>query len=88
MNTFSGFKNISLTVARSVNGTTEIGRIYAMTGLISALLPFISNPCYRFLFDMSADPFPQAILVMAGSIMAIAIVLNIILFMQRDKLES
>ena len=42
----------TLAVARSllamtVDNVQEIGRIYAITGFISAILPFVSNPSYR-----------------------------------------
>ena len=34
-------------LARTVDNVQEIGRIYAITGFISAILPFVSNPSYR-----------------------------------------
>lgn len=75
-----------ISVAQSVNGANEIGRIFAVTSFLSALLPFISNPSYRFLFDSTALSFPEAILVMAGCLLTVSVILNIFLYIRRNKI--
>lgn len=75
-------------LARSVDGVNEIGRIYAVTGFISAIVTVFSYPCYRFLYDSTATYFPQAILVMAGSLSSLTVVFNGFLYWQRDHIGT
>ena len=75
-------------MARSVDGVNEIGRIYAVTGFISAIVTVFSYPGYRFLYDSTATYFPQAILVMAGSLSSLTVVFNGFLYWQRDHIET
>eukprot|EP00093_Oithona_nana_P010808 10808.XXX_484253_483687_1 [CDS] Oithona nana genome sequencing. len=72
-------------LAQSVNGPDEIGRIFAVTAFISAILPFVSNPSFRFLFDLTAKVFPQAILIMTSGILFMTVVFNLYLFCSRNN---
>ena len=74
-----------IAVAQSVNGPDEIGRIFAVTAFISAILPFVSNPSFRFLFDLTAKVFPQAILIMTSGILFMTVVFNLYLFCSRNN---
>ena len=75
-------------MARSVDGVNEIGRIYAVTGFISAIVTVLSYPCYRFLYDTTATYFPQAILVMAGSLSMLTVVFNGFLYCLKDHIVT
>ena len=77
----------SIPVAQSVNGPDEIGRIFAVTAFISAILPFVSNPSFRFLFDVTAKVFPQSILVMTSGILLMTVIFNLYLFYCRKEME-
>ena len=74
-------------VARTVDNVQEIGRIYAITGFISAILPFVSNPSFRFLFDYTAEDQPNAILWMAGVFITLTVMSNLYLFVKKDEMK-
>ena len=74
-------------MARTVDNVQEIGRIYAITGFISDVLPFASNPSYRFLFDYTAENEPNAILWMAGGFITLTVLFNLYLFSKKDEMK-
>ncbi len=80
---------LSLLVTQTVDGPEEICRILAITGLLSSIMPFISNPSFRMLFDASvATSWPNAILMLASGLFAIASCTNVYLFLAKPDAVS
>ena len=66
----------------------EIGKMFSFFAILGSLIPLASNPAYRLLYNATLDTFPPGVLVMAGGVMFLGVILNVILYLQRWRIDT
>ena len=67
-------------------GPNEVGKIYSAVSMFSAVMPILSNPAFRGLYDLTLDTFPAAFIFLGAAVMALCSILNFFIFSQRKNM--
>ena len=73
--------------SKSVN-SNEIGKMFSFYAILGSVVPFIANPAYRQLYNLTLDTFPSAILLLTASVFLLTIVLNIVMYWQKWRIDN
>ena len=67
-------------------GVDEVGKIFSAVAVLAAVMPIISNPVFRGLYNATIETFPAAFIFLAASIVGLCTLLNFLIFTQRHRL--
>ena len=66
----------------------ETGKIFSGLAIVCALMPTISNPVFRQLYNWTLPYFPGAYMIMAALVLFISALLNFYLYTQRHRMVA
>ena len=66
----------------------ETGKIFSGLAIVCALMPTISNPVFRQLYNWTLPYFPGAYMIMAALVLCISALLNFYLYTQRHRMVA
>ena len=67
-------------------GVDEVGKIFSAVGFVAALMPILSNPTYRLLYNATLETFPGAFLLMGAALTLLLAVANFYIYTKRSRL--
>ena len=73
--------------SKSVN-SNEIGKMFSFYAILGSIVPFVANPGYRQLYNLTLDIFPSAILLLTASVFLLTIVLNGFMYWQKWRIDN
>jgi hypothetical protein len=68
--------------------TEEIGKIYSLLAVISAVAPMIGNPVFRQIYNFTLNSYPGAVFFIFAGTVAIAVASNVVVFLNRNHLKE
>ncbi len=66
----------------------EIGKIYSLLAIVSAVAPMIGNPVFRQIYNFTLNSYPGAMFFVFAGTVAIAAASNVIVFLNRNHLNE
>ncbi len=66
----------------------EIGKCFSAIAVFSSLVPLVSSPAFRLLYNATLSSFPAAFLWMCACVMLLPAANNVYLFTQRSRLQG
>jgi MFS family permease len=69
-------------------GTDEVGKMFSLIAVLSALLPFAGIPAFRQLYNQTISTFPPAIFLFFASLQALAVLCNLFIYLTWNKIKN
>ncbi len=66
----------------------EIGKAFSALAIVSGLMPIISNPVFRSLYNSTLETFPSAFIILASAVLATSTVLNFVNYTQKHRMRN
>lgn len=66
----------------------ETGKMFSALAIFAALMPLMSNPIFRQLYNHTLDTFPAAEILLATAILTTSAILNFVVYIHRGRLKS
>lgn len=64
----------------------EIGKVFSVLAVLAALAPVAGNPIFRQLYNSTLERFPGAAFLLAGLMMLVAALGNLVIYFNRNNL--
>ena len=64
----------------------EIGKAFSAIAIFAAIMPFVSNPAYRLLYDYTLEDRPEAFFLLSGCVLILAFVINVTMAYNRHHM--
>ena len=66
----------------------ETGKMFSALAVIAAIVPMISFPAVRLLYNETLDTFPAAEILLSASILIVGTLVNFLIYTQRWRIAS
>merc|ERR1712062_127862 len=64
----------------------ETGKMFSALAVIAAIIPMISDPAIRLLYNKTLDTFPAAEILLSASILIVGTLVNFLIYTQRWRI--